>query len=133
MRIHLHKRCDECDAEARENTALRAVAEAARVRLRSWHNDTCGAVISTPGAYPCSCGHDGLGEALEALDAQKGEARVPHSGTAARPMSDPTDQVAADCLAALRRVLERHGVQMNDAALDRLRHEIEWELEVRLR
>ncbi len=57
-------------AEVEELAALRDVAEKARGRLRHGHNDTCGHALSPE--YACSCGHDGVGEALERLDRLRG-------------------------------------------------------------
>jgi len=52
--------------------ALRdAVVTAVRVRCVAGHNDWCGAVLSEPGKYPCTCGDAELVAALAALDAGK--------------------------------------------------------------
>ena len=40
---------------------MEAMEAAIRERVKAGHNDTCGAVISSPKAtYPCTCGHDAL-------------------------------------------------------------------------
>lgn len=72
----LRASCDSWRARASRQTnelaALRAVAEAAKRRLRYRHNDTCDLALGD--GYPCTCGHDAL---LLALDALTTEASSP--------------------------------------------------------
>lgn len=41
--------------------------------------------------------------------------------------------VAQDCIEEIRKVMERHGVRLTEVALDRLRIEIEYEVEEKMR
>lgn len=53
-----------CAELVRRANGWEKLKDAAEVRFRHGHNDTCGSELGDE--YPCSCGHDGLRNALAA-------------------------------------------------------------------